>query len=88
MGGIRVCSKDGLIVSDVGTGFTDEQRKLGVQSWLDRAGEIVTVKFNGITKPNEDGIRSLDHPRLIEVRDDKEEADTYETCYNTLMGVV
>ena len=88
LGGIRVCSKDGLIVSDVGSGFTDEQRKLGVQSWLDRAGEIVTVKFNGITKPNEDGIRSLDHPRLIEVRDDKEEADTYETCYNTLMGIV
>lgn len=88
LGGIRVCSKDGLIVSDVGSGFTDEQRKLGVQSWLDRAGEIITVKFNGITKPNEDGIRSLDHPRLIEVRDDKEEADTYETCYNTLMGIV
>ena len=88
LGGIRVCSKDGLIVSDVGSGFTDEQRKLGVQSWLDRAGEIVTVKFNGITKPNEEGIRSLDHPRLIELRDDKEEADTYETCYNSLMGVV
>lgn len=88
LGGIRVCSKDGLIVSDVGSGFTDEQRKLGVQSWLDRAGEIVTVKFNGITKPNEEGIRSLDHPRLIELRDDKEEADTYETCYNSLMGIV
>ena len=54
MGGIRVCSKDGLIVSDVGSGFTDEQRKLGVAAWLEIVGEIVTVKFNGITKPNEE----------------------------------
>lgn len=88
LGGIRVCSKDGLIVSDVGTGFTDEQRKLGVAAWLERVGEIVTVKFNGITKPNEEGVRSLDHPRLIELRGDKEEADTYETCYNTLMEIM
>lgn len=88
LGGITVCSKDGLIVSDVGSGFTDEQRKLGVQAWLDRAGEIATIKFNGITKPNEDGIRSLDHPRFIEVRSDKDEADTYDTCYKTLMGIV
>lgn len=88
LGGIKVCSKDGLIVSDVGSGFTDEQRKLGVAAWLERVGEIATVKFNGITKPNDDGVRSLDHPRLIEVRDDKEEADTHETCYNTLMGIV
>lgn len=88
LGGITVRSKDGLIVSDVGSGFTDEQRKLGVAAWLERVGEIATVKFNGITKPNDDGVRSLDHPRLIEVRDDKEEADTHETCYNTLMGIV
>ena len=88
LGGITVRSKDGLIVSDCGSGFTDAQRKLGVEHWKSLAGKIVTVKFNGITVANEEGIHSLDHPRLVEVREDKTEADSYEHCMKELLGVV
>ena len=88
LGGITVRSKDGLIVSNCGSGFTDAQRKLGVEHWKSLAGKIVTVKFNGITVANEEGIHSLDHPRLVEVREDKTEADSYEHCMKELLGVV
>lgn len=88
LGGITIRSKDGVIVCDCGMGFTDEQRKLGISHWKAKAGSIVTVKFNGITESNEDGIRALDHPRLIEERLDKIEADSYEYCRDTLLGVV
>lgn len=88
LGGITIKSKDGVIVCDCGMGFTDEQRKLGVPHWKAKAGNIVTVKFNGITEPNEESIRALDHPRLIEERLDKTEADSYEYCRDTLLGVV
>lgn len=88
LGGITVRSRDGVIVSDCGSGFTDEQRKLGVDYWSSLVGEIVTIKFNGITEPNTSGIRALDHPRLIEVRGDKDEADTYEYLRDSLLGIV
>lgn len=88
LGGITVRSRDGVIVSDCGSGFTDTQRKLGVDYWSSLVGEIVTIKFNGITEPNTSGIRALDHPRLIEVRGDKDEADTYEYLRDSLLGVV
>ena len=88
LGGITVRSKDGVIVSDVGGGFTDAQRKMGVDFWLQQVGEIATIKFNGITEENDNGIRSLDHPRLIEIRGDKDEADSYEYLRDLLLGVV
>ena len=88
LGGITVRSRDGVIVSDCGSGFTDAQRKLGIDYWSSLVGEIVTIKFNGITEPNTSGIRALDHPRLIEVRGDKDEADTYEYLRDSLLGVV
>lgn len=88
LGGITVRSKDGVIVSDCGGGFSDAQRKEGVEFWKSKAGNIVTIKFNGITEPNDEGIRALDHPRLVEERFDKEEADTYEYCRDLLLGVI
>ena len=88
LGGITVGSKDGVIVTNVGGGFSDDQRKLGVEHWRQKAGKIVSVKFNGITEPNEFGVRALDHPNLVEERSDKIEADSYEHCRDTLVGVI
>ena len=88
LGGITVRSKDGVIVTNVGGGFSDSQRKLGVDHWRSKAGSIVSVKFNGITEPNEFGVRALDHPNLVEERPDKTEADSYEYCRDALLGVI
>ena len=67
--------------------FTDAQRKQGCAYWNSLVGKIVTIKFNGVTLPNEDGKCALDHPRFIEVRDDKVEADSSEYCKNSILGV-
>jgi hypothetical protein len=87
LGGIRVRSSDGVIVTDCGGGFTDAQRKQGCEHWNSLVGKIVTIKFNGVTLPNEDGKCALDHPRFIEVRYDKVEADSSEYCKNSILGV-
>lgn len=87
LGGIRVRSADGLIETDVGGGFTDAQRNEGVEAWRARAGQICTIKFNGITTDqNRPGIHALDHPRFIEPRADKTVADTLEYCQLALKG--
>lgn len=89
LGGITIQSEDGTIVSDCGGGFTDEQRKLGVEHWQALTGKIVTVKFNGLTTDvNRDAVFALDHPRFIELREDKETADTVEYCLAALRGEV
>lgn len=86
LGGLTVKSSDGLIVTDVGGGFTDEQRKLGVDYWNSLAGSICTVRFNGVTTV--EGVKALDHPRFIELRLDKSSADTLEYCVDALLGRV
>lgn len=87
LGGITIESEDGLIVSDCGGGFTDEQRKLGVEYWAEQKGLIVTIKFNGLTTDRDrPGVYALDHPRFVELRYDKEYADTAQYCAAALRG--
>ena len=87
LGGITVQSEDGLIVSDCGGGFTDEQRKLGVEHWESLKGAVVTIKFNGLTTDRDrEGVYALDHPRFVEIRDEKTRADTVEYCMAALRG--
>lgn len=43
--------------------------------------KIITVEFNCLLKPKADGTSALFLPVIIEVRDDKSEADDYETIY-------
>lgn len=82
MGGIVVESACGKIVSKCGGGLSDKIRELGLP-----VGAIATIKFNGITD-NEDlpGKHALDHPRFVEIRLDKDEADTLEYCQLQLKG--
>lgn len=86
LGGITVGTDDGLIVSDCGGGFSDDQRKLGVEYWRQKKGGIMTGSFYGITEPNEKGVRALDHLNFVEDRLDKNTTDTLEYCQAALRG--
>jgi DNA ligase 1 len=83
LGGITVTSACGKIISDVGMGFSDAERDLPLDKWI---GMIVSVKFNGVTNKEGSDIHALDHPRFVEPRLDKTEADTLEYCIAELKG--
>lgn len=77
MGSLTVTTEDGLVVSNVGTGFTDAERK-DIQGWRDNIGNIITVQFEStISDKKRPGILSLNLPSFIETRfNEKTEADT------------
>jgi len=72
LGAIICESGDGVVKVSVGSGFNDEHRKtLGDEI----IGKIVAVKYNArIT--NKEGEQSLFLPIFVEVRDDKNKADS------------
>jgi DNA ligase-1 len=70
LGAILCESSDGLIKVSVGSGFTDDQRKRRDVI----VGKVAAVKYNARIV-NRDGEHSLFLPVLIEIRDDKTEAD-------------
>jgi hypothetical protein len=71
--GAIVCeSADGIVKVNVGSGFSDAQRK---QYWKESlVDKIVAVKYNARIK-NKSGEESLFLPVFIELRDDKDVAD-------------
>ena len=72
--GALVCeSSDGLIQVNVGSGYSDEQRKEYTKKYTN--GKIVTVKYNARIKDRGDGVERLFLPTFIEMREDKNEAD-------------
>ena len=74
--GAIVCeSADGVVKVSVGSGFTDANRK---QYWAENiVDKIVAVKYNSRIK-NKLGEESLFLPVFIELRDDKDAADSSE----------
>lgn len=85
LGAISVRSSDGLLRCDVGTGMSDIQRKKYWQEGI--VGKIVTVKANDIVKNRANNTLSLFLPVLVEVRYDKQSADSTESCRNQLNAV-
>ena len=74
--GAVVCqSADGKIKVNVGSGFNEEQRKTFTEK--DLVGKVVAVKYNARIK-NKLGDESLFLPIFIEVREDKDVADSSE----------
>jgi len=72
--GAIVCeSADGIIKVNVGSGFNDDHRKTLKEK--DLLGKIVAVKYNARIK-NKAGEESLFLPIFVEVREDKDIADT------------
>jgi ATP-dependent DNA ligase len=71
MVGAYICeSEDGIVKVDVGSGLTDEER-----TNFDVIGKIATVLYNARIK-NKQGEESLFLPRLVEIREDKDKADS------------
>lgn len=81
LGTIEVESSDGSIRFNVGSGFTDLQREqlLSVIDEYVDTGKIVTVKGNGlVTNKLKPDYYALYLPRVVEFRNDKVIADSYD----------
>jgi DNA ligase-1 len=77
LGAILCESSEGSVQVRVGSGLSDEDR---MTIWKDKdayLGKFIEVESNGLILAD-DGTYSLFLPRFVEVRFDKEEADTYE----------
>jgi hypothetical protein len=72
LGAIQCESADGLVKVSVGSGFSDQQRK---DLWKQNLVDVVAaIKYNMRIK-NKAGEESLFLPIVLEIRDDKTEAD-------------
>lgn len=80
MGAVGVKSLEGILQSDVGTGWTDEARKYVWEIREQIIGGILTVKANDIISNRSNEGKSLFLPVAIELRNDKFVADSYEHC--------
>ena len=79
LGALTAETEDGKIRVNIGTGFSDEQRKLFTEDYV--VGKIVEIEYNQrITSEGRDH-DSLFLPRFIELREDKDYA-------NSSVGVV
>ena len=75
--GALVCeSSDGVIRVNVGSGYSDEQRDTFGK---DVIGKIVTVKYNARIKDRGGNVERLFLPIFIELREDKDEAESSKT---------
>jgi len=72
MGSLYCESADGVVKVYVGSGFNDEQRNAPPSEYY---GKIIAVKYNARIKNVKDG-ESLFLPIFLEVREDKDTADT------------
>ena len=72
IGAILCESADGILKVDVGSGFKDDDRKKDPSDYL---AKIVAVKYNMRIK-NKQGEESLFLPVFVEVRFDKDNADS------------
>lgn len=59
---------------NVGSGYTDAQRKEIWENKEDVIGRIVTVKYKDISKDKDTGLESLQFPVFVTMREDKKEA--------------
>jgi len=80
LGALQLKSSDGVLVVDVGTGFTDQMRK---DFWVNQP-KVVTVKANDIISKRGCETKSLFLPVFVEERFDKNVADDYIKCLNQL----
>lgn len=74
LGALIIESEDGVIQTNVGTGFSDEQRAEFTPE--NTIGKIVSIIYNARIKSKGDAKERLFLPRFIELRDDKDKADS------------
>jgi DNA ligase-1 len=88
MGAVKLKSRCGKLRTDVGTGFSDQQRKDIFEFGLPK---IVTIKANDIIGKRGSDTFSCFLPVFLEARLDKTVADTYDECVaqlNAAKGIV
>ena len=95
LGGITVKSSCGQILTNIGGGFSDDERLLGVDWWRSKKGKIITGKFTGIVKDKTGRTTfCLEHSRMphlgaafVETRfSEKEVADDLAYCQQQLVN--
>ena len=79
LGALTAETEDGKIKVNVGTGFSDEQRKLFTEEYV--IGKIIEIEYNQRVSSEHRDTDSLFLPRFIELREDKDQA-------NSSVGVV
>lgn len=77
IGSIQCMTDDKKLAVDV-SGLTDDERKEYIDNPI--IGKVVTIEFNEIITKENEVIKSLFLPRIIEVRIDKDETDTLESA--------
>lgn len=81
LGGITVKSSCGGIISNCGGGFSDKERELGVDWWKEQIGKIVSIEYESvIDDKTARNTKKLYSPGFVEIRHDKNEADTMAYC--------
>lgn len=80
VGSIEFSNDEGTIKGYC-SGFTDKELDYFTDNKEKFLGKIIEVKCNDITKARDKDYYALSHPRLIEVREDKNETDSLETCF-------
>ncbi len=89
VGAIFVESEDGVVKCKVGSGLTDAQRKKFFLTQDDMIGKIVTVRGNDlVTNELKQDQYSIFLPRFVEVRDDKNVADTFDKIMATKDSII
>lgn len=79
MGKIWCQSSDGFVKVKVGGGFsTVNGDKNRLWNWDEYIGKIATIRFSEMISSKTKAAKSLFLPRFIEIRDDKDEADSYD----------
>jgi len=73
IGSLLVETEDGEVKTSVGTGLTDEERSMPFSNFSKR---IVAVKYNAVITDKKTGLKSLFLPVFVEIREDKNVADT------------
>jgi hypothetical protein len=68
--------------------LTDAQRKLYYKQQEQLIGKIVTVRGNDIVSSESKDTYSIFLPRLIELREDKTVADTYEKVLESRDSII
>jgi hypothetical protein len=63
------------------SGFTDQQLEDFNSRRSELIGKVMTVQFNDLTRAKNSETYALNHPRFIELRNDKNETDTLERLF-------
>lgn len=89
IGAIFVESEDGVVKCKVGSGLTDAQRKKFFLTQDEMIGKIVTIKGNDlVTNELKQDQYSIFLPRFVEIRDDKNVADTFDKIMATKDSII